>query len=76
MEFATNRGEPQVLMIEVTDATLEETPTAIRQVEALRLITKIQMQSVESGTNLPIDDEIQEEITAVRSKRSAEDAVI
>jgi hypothetical protein len=65
----TNNGKPIALMLGVDDSSLEETLATIQQAEAMRLINKIQIQSVKNGTDKMTMEEIDAEIAAVRSER-------
>jgi PHD/YefM family antitoxin component YafN of YafNO toxin-antitoxin module len=67
----TNNGKPAALMLEVDGSTLEETLDTLRQAETLRLISKIQLQSVKNGTDAMTMDEIDAEIAAARAELSA-----
>ncbi|GHV87427.1 hypothetical protein AGMMS50255_7230 [Spirochaetia bacterium] len=67
----TNNGKPIAVMLGVDGASLEETLAAINQAEAMRLINKIQMQSVRNGTDKITMEEIDAEIAAVRSHDKA-----
>ncbi|GHU99161.1 hypothetical protein FACS189483_08090 [Spirochaetia bacterium] len=58
-------------MLGVDGASLEETLAAINQAEAMRLINKIQTQSVRNGTDTITMEEIDAEIAAVRSNDTA-----
>ncbi|MDR0812343.1 MAG: hypothetical protein LBN23_08775 [Paludibacter sp.] len=65
----TNNGKPIALMMGIDDSSLEETLATIQQAEAMRLINKIQMQSVKNGTDKMSMAEIDAEIAASRSER-------
>jgi PHD/YefM family antitoxin component YafN of YafNO toxin-antitoxin module len=67
----TNNGKPIAVMLGVDGASLEETLAAINQAEAMRLINKIQMQSVRNGTDTITMEEIDAEIDAARSNDNA-----
>lgn len=67
----TNNGKPIAVMLGVDGASLEETLAAINQAEAMRLINKIQTQSVRNGTDTITMEEIDAEIAAVRSNDTA-----
>jgi hypothetical protein len=54
-------------MLGVDGSSLEETLAAINQAEAMRLINKIQMQSVRNGTDKITMEEIDAEIAAARA---------
>ena len=68
----TNNGKPIALMMGIDDFSLEETLATIQQAEAMRLINKIQMQSVKNGTDKMTMEEINAEIAAARSERRAQ----
>jgi antitoxin (DNA-binding transcriptional repressor) of toxin-antitoxin stability system len=65
----TNNGKPIALMLGIDSATLEETLASINQAEAMRLINKIQMQSVLKGTDTMTMEEIDTEIATARAER-------
>jgi len=66
----TNNGRPIALLTPLTDRDLEENLAAIRQAKALQAVRKIQMQSIENGTNKMTLEEINREISEVRKERA------
>jgi antitoxin (DNA-binding transcriptional repressor) of toxin-antitoxin stability system len=67
----TNNGKPAALMLPVNGSTLEEMLSVVRQSEMMRLLSKMQMQSVRNGTSNMTMDEIDAEIAAARRERRA-----
>jgi antitoxin (DNA-binding transcriptional repressor) of toxin-antitoxin stability system len=66
----TNNGRPVAILSAVSDSNLEESLAAIRQARAAAAVAAIQRQSVERGLDKMTLREIEEEIAAVRRKRS------
>ena len=61
MDFLTVRD------LRTSPSSLEETIAGINQAEAMRLINKIQTQSVRNGTDTMTMEDIDTEIAAVRA---------
>jgi hypothetical protein len=66
----TNNGKPQAVMFAVDSSTLNETLATFDQVEAMRLLGNIHLDSLRSGTDRLSMDEINAEIAAVRAERA------
>ncbi|MDR1324340.1 MAG: type II toxin-antitoxin system Phd/YefM family antitoxin [Candidatus Margulisbacteria bacterium] len=71
--IVTTNGKPVSLMLPVNEANMEETLSAVRQAEMLRLISSMQMQSVKNGTDKMTMAEIDAEIAAYRRERHAKE---
>jgi PHD/YefM family antitoxin component YafN of YafNO toxin-antitoxin module len=54
----TNNGKPQALMLEVSDANLEELLETIKQAETLRALAKAKAQSVQSNSDILADTDM------------------
>jgi antitoxin (DNA-binding transcriptional repressor) of toxin-antitoxin stability system len=65
----THNGKPIALMLGIDASSLEETIAGINQAEAMRLINKIQTQSVRNGTDTMTMEDIDTEIAAVRAAK-------
>ena len=65
----TSNGKPIAIMAAVTEATLEESLSAIRRARAIAAVMKLQLQSVRSGKYAMRASEIDQEIKAVRRFR-------
>lgn len=63
----TNNGKPAALMLDISDGSLEETIKAIKQVKAI--IAFNSMRSEASSNGHMSDEEIEQEINAVRQGR-------
>ena len=68
--IVTNTGRPVAILSAVSDSNLEESLAAIRQARAAAAVAAIQRQSAEQGLDKMTPREIEEEIAAVRRKRS------
>jgi len=66
----TSNGKPIAIMAAVTEASLEESLSAIRRARAITAVTKLQLKSVKSGKYAMRSHEIAREIKAVRRLRS------
>ncbi|MDR1453496.1 MAG: type II toxin-antitoxin system Phd/YefM family antitoxin [Candidatus Margulisbacteria bacterium] len=67
--IVTTNGKPLSLMLPVDETNMDETLSAVRQAEMRRLISKMQTQSVKSGTDKMTMTEIDAEIAASRRER-------
>jgi antitoxin (DNA-binding transcriptional repressor) of toxin-antitoxin stability system len=65
----TNNGKPVALLTPLSDATLEDTLSAVRRARAVTAVARIQQASIQQGTNTLSLDEINQEIKASRSQR-------
>ncbi len=65
-----NNGRAVALLTVVSDDTLQETLTALRRTKAMMAVEKIQTASVKEGRDKLSAAEIDEQIHAVRRKRS------
>ena len=66
----TNNGHPIAVLSAVSEATLETSLAAFRQVRAIEAAVSIQRRSVEKETDRITMDQINTEIKAVRKKRA------
>jgi antitoxin (DNA-binding transcriptional repressor) of toxin-antitoxin stability system len=64
----TNNGKPVALLTPLSDETLEETLSAVRQAKAIAAVKLIQQQSIENGTDKMTLEEINAIINDVRRK--------
>lgn len=65
----TNNGKPVAILTSVSDSTLEDNLSAIRQAKASFAVNRLQMGSMAEGMDKLSDAEIQAEIAAVRKSR-------
>jgi PHD/YefM family antitoxin component YafN of YafNO toxin-antitoxin module len=65
----TNNGNPRALMLEITASNLEETLDAIRSMQALQVIARMQTISSENGNGKMTIAEVDAEIAAARKER-------
>jgi len=66
----TSNGRPIAILAAITEANLEESLSAFRQARAVEAVVSLQRRSIQQGTNKISMDEINEEIKAVRKKRT------
>lgn len=66
----TNNGRPIAILAAVNESNLEESLAAFRQARAVEAVASLQRRSVEQGTDKISMGEIEEEIKAVRRKRT------
>lgn len=66
----TSNGRPVAILYGITDTTLEESLSAIRQARAIEAVSAMQMRSVKTGADRLTLDEINAEIAAARRSRS------
>lgn len=66
----TSNGRPVAILAAVNESNLEESLSAFRQARAVEAVAGLQRQSVERGTDNIAMDEINQEIKAVRGKRT------
>ncbi len=65
----TSNGKPIAILSAVSEETLEESLAAVRRARAVSAVEKMQLRSVERGTDkLPLD-EIDAEVRAARKAR-------
>lgn len=65
----TSNGKPIAILSAVSEETLEESLAAVRRARAVSAVEKMQLRSVEQGTDkLPLD-EIDAEVRAGRKAR-------
>ena len=64
----TNNGKPSALMIPINDVNFDDVLAALRQVNAVRAVTRMQMKSVKAGLDKMSPDEINAEISAARAE--------
>jgi len=67
----TTNGRPVAILTGVDETTFEQEIEAIRRARALRALDLIHKESVERGTHLLSEEEIQAEIDAVRKENRA-----
>lgn len=67
----TNNGKPSALMIPVTSADFDDVLATVRQVNAMRLVTRMQGSAVQAGLDKMSLDEINAEIDAARAERAS-----
>ncbi|WP_010259804.1 prevent-host-death family protein [Treponema primitia] len=65
----TNNGKPAAIMLEVSELTLEDMLSDIRQMQAKRALRELQNAAVKNGTASMTMDEINAEIAAVHKER-------
>jgi antitoxin (DNA-binding transcriptional repressor) of toxin-antitoxin stability system len=63
-----NNGKPIALLTPLSDKTLENTLSAIRQAKAINAVKLIQQESIKKGINSTTMDEIDEEIKRIRKQ--------
>ncbi len=66
----TNNGKPSAIMIEIPEGGFDETVQAVRQAKAM--IAFNQMRGIASKHGYLSEDEIADEISAVRAKKREE----
>jgi antitoxin (DNA-binding transcriptional repressor) of toxin-antitoxin stability system len=66
----TSNGRPIAILAAITEANLEESLSAFRQARAVEAVVSLQRRSIQQGTSKISMDEINEEIKAVRKKRT------
>ena len=66
----TSNGRPIAILASISESNLEESLSAFRQARAVAAVASIQRRSSEKGTDKITMDEIDEEIKAVRKKRT------
>lgn len=65
----TSQGHPIAILTPVTEATLEESLTAMRRARAVAAVQDMQRGSIERGLDRLTPEEIEAEISAVRMGR-------
>jgi antitoxin (DNA-binding transcriptional repressor) of toxin-antitoxin stability system len=63
-----NNGKPIALLTPLSDTTLENTLSAIRQAKAINAVKLIQQESIKKGINSTTMAEIDEEIKRIRTQ--------
>lgn len=66
----TSNGRPIAILAAINESNLEESLTAFRQARAVEAVASLQRRSSDKGTDKITMDEIDEEIKAVRKKRT------
>jgi len=66
----TSNGRPVAILAAVNESNLEESLSAFRQARAIEAVAGLQRQSVERGMDHMAMDEIDQEVKAVRGKRT------
>ena len=64
----TNNGKPIALLTPLSDKTLENTISSIRQARAINAVKLIQQESVKRGLDKTTMEEIDEEIKRIRKQ--------
>ncbi|GHV69172.1 hypothetical protein AGMMS49928_10630 [Spirochaetia bacterium] len=64
----TNNGKPVALLTPLSDKTLENTLSVVRQVKAINAIKLIQQESIKKGLDKITMEEIDEEIRRIRKQ--------
>jgi antitoxin (DNA-binding transcriptional repressor) of toxin-antitoxin stability system len=64
----TNNGKPIALLTPLSDKTLENTLSAIRQARAINAVKLIQQESLKKGLEKTTMEEIDEEIRRIRKQ--------
>jgi antitoxin (DNA-binding transcriptional repressor) of toxin-antitoxin stability system len=64
----TNNGKPIALLTPLSDKTLENTLSAIRQAKAINAVKIIQQESLKKGMEKTTMEEIDEEIKRIRKQ--------
>lgn len=62
----TSNGRPIAILSSIGEDNVDEALTALRRARAVLAVKKLQAQSVAQGTDKLTDDEIEEEVAAVR----------
>jgi len=65
----TNNGKPIALLTPLSDATLEETVSAVRRARAVNAVRQMRRLSEERGLSSMSEEEIQAEIDGARRER-------
>ncbi len=66
----TNNGKPIALLTPVSDATLEETVSAVRRARAMQAVRRAQASSARRGLSGLTTEEIDQEIRETRKARA------
>ena len=64
----TNNGKPTALMIPINDINFDDVMATLRQVNVIRAVTRMQMNSIKAGLDKMSLDEINAEIAATRAE--------
>lgn len=62
----TSNGRPMAILSSIGEDNVDETLAALRRARAVLAVKNLQAQSVAQGTDKLTDDEIEEEVAAVR----------
>lgn len=62
----TSNGRPIAVLSSIGEDNVDEALTALKRARAVLAVKKLQAQSVAQGTDKLTDDEIEEEVAAVR----------
>ncbi len=65
----TSNGKPIAILSAVSEETLEESLAAVRRARAVSAVEKMQLRSLEQGTDKLPQDEIDAEVRAARKAR-------
>lgn len=65
----TNNGKPIALLTPLSDATLEETVSAVRRARAVNAVRQMRRLAEERGLSSMSEEEIQAEIDGARRER-------
>ena len=65
----TNNGKPSALMIPIADANFDDILATVRQVNAMRIVTRMQRAAAKAGLDRMSLEEINAEIDAARAER-------
>jgi len=66
----TSNGRPIAILAAISESNLEESLSAFRRARTVEAVASIQRRSVGKGTDKITMDEIEQEINAVRDKRT------
>lgn len=67
----TANGKPVAILVGVEEDDLEETLAALRRARAQAAVSRLRAQAAKTGTNVLTQEEVDAEISAARSERSA-----
>ncbi|MBI4025126.1 MAG: type II toxin-antitoxin system Phd/YefM family antitoxin [Verrucomicrobia bacterium] len=65
----TSNGKPIAIVTPTSEVELENSLASLRQAKAIRALAEMHEESVRQGTDQLTDEDVECEITAVRSKR-------
>jgi prevent-host-death family protein len=67
----TANGKPVAILVGVAEDELEETLSALRRAKAQTAVSRLRAQAAKKGSGSLTQEEIEAEISAARSERSA-----